>query len=67
MRKQNRRKGNTGTSGLEVRKMADNSFLDDLKARFDAHMQRHPGMIWDDVAAHPSARLDAVKAIRWME
>jgi len=47
--------------------MADNSFLGVLKARFDAHMQRHPGILWDDVAARLSARPDAVKAIRWME
>ena len=67
MKKRNRWKENTGTSGLEVRKMADNSFLDDLKARFDAHMQRHPGILWDDVAARLSAHPDAVKAIRWME
>ena len=47
--------------------MADNSFLDDLKARFDAHMHRHPGMIWEDVAARLSARPVAVQAIQWME
>ena len=30
-------------------------------------MQRHPGILWDDVAARLSAHPDAVKAIRWME
>ena len=47
--------------------MADNSFLDVLKARFDAHTQRHSGILWDDVAARLSVHPDAVKAIRWME
>ena len=47
--------------------MADNSFLDVLKARFDTHMQRHSGILWDDVAARLSVHPDAVKAIRWME
>jgi hypothetical protein len=47
--------------------MADNSFLDVLKARFDTHMQRHPGILWNDVAARLSVHPDAVKAIRWME
>ena len=47
--------------------MADNSFLNVLKARFDAHMHRHPGMIWEDVAARLSARPVAVQAIQWME
>ncbi len=47
--------------------MTDNSFLDILKARFDAHMQRHPGIIWDVVAARLSAHPDAMQAIQWME
>ena len=67
MKKRNCWKENTGTSGHEVRKMADNSYLDVLKARFDAHTQRHSGILWDDVAARLSVHPDAVKAIRWME
>ncbi len=47
--------------------MADNSFLDILKARFDAHVQRHPDILWDDVAVRLSAHPDAVRAIQWME
>ena len=47
--------------------MADNSFWDILKARFDAHTQRHSGILWDDVTARLSVHPDAVKAIRWME
>ena len=65
--KQNRWRENTGISGREVRKMADNSFLDILKARFEKHMQRHPDILWDDVAARLSAHPDAMQAIQWME
>ena len=51
MRKRNRWKENTGTSGHEVRSMADDGLRSILKARFDAHMQRHAGILWEDVAA----------------
>ena len=47
--------------------MADNSFLEIMKARFEAHTQRHPGIVWDDVAARISACPDAARAIQWME
>ena len=47
--------------------MSDNIYLEILKARFEKHMQRHPDILWDDVAARLSDYPNAMQAIQWME
>lgn len=38
-----------------------------LKARFDAHMQRHPGIAWAEVLARLEGKPDALQSLHAME
>lgn len=41
--------------------------LQTLKARFEKHMHRHPGMAWADVQARLESRLEALGSLHEME
>lgn len=38
-----------------------------LKARFEQHMQRHPGIAWADVQERLLGEPDALRSLHWME
>lgn len=41
--------------------------LHGLKARFEQHMQRHPGMAWASVQERLLGTPDALRSLHWME
>jgi hypothetical protein len=43
------------------------ALLSTLKARFEQHMKRHPGLAWADVQARLDARPDRLRALHDME
>jgi hypothetical protein len=47
--------------------MKAQELLQTLKARFEKHMPRHPGLAWAEVQARLDAHPDALRALREME
>jgi hypothetical protein len=51
----------------DARKGGDAPLLPILRARFEAHPERHPGIAWEDVAARLEASPDGMRALAAME